>query len=249
MLKRMNARTRVSVFAFVVACWLPSGAGAVICKTVDADGVVSYSEVPAAECPEAVKLPDYSRYAPRPIDETRFRGAEGSANQSATLFAGYTRMVITQPAANGTVRSNQGEVPVSIELEPGLQPGHKIGLTLDGSSVEGSFASTSLQIGSVERGTHTLRAKVTDEAGRVLILSPSVLFTLRQRGLFDGASEDVKPPVEPAPGFPGGGNADFDAPDTPPDYAPQAPNYRPGSGGIPTTPGRTNPAFAPNYRP
>ena len=40
---------------------------AVVCKTVDAEGVVGYTDVPVEECANPITLPDYSRYAPRPI--------------------------------------------------------------------------------------------------------------------------------------------------------------------------------------
>jgi hypothetical protein len=256
MLGGMKGPTRLYLAACLVAWWLPSSVGAVICKTVDADGVVSYSEVPASECPEAVKLPDYSRYAPRPIDDSgNAPAAEATADEPVAPFAGYTRMAITEPAVNGTVRNNQGDVPVTIELEPELQPGHTIALTLDGRPVEGAFASTRLQIAGVDRGTHTLRAQVNDETGLVLIASSPALFTLRRRGLLDGPP-DVETPVEPSPGFPGNGDADFGSPGTPPDYTPGepdytpgAPDYTPGGGGIPSAPGGNNPAFAPKYTP
>ena len=241
----MNRLFSVSI---LVLAW-STQAWAVVCKTVDANGLVSYTDVPVEECRNPVKLPDYSRYSPRPISTP-----SGPVTATETeRFTGYSAMTIVTPDANGTVRSNEGRVPVAVELEPVLQADHRVVLLLDARPVEGEFSGTNIELSGVERGTHSLRAQVKDADGTVLISSPSVLFTLRKRGLLDGPP-DVENPVEPEPpepGFPSEPNPNpgFVAPGEPPDYSPGTPNYTPPSGGIPTTPGRTNPAFAPKYNP
>lgn len=236
--------------AVLVALILPVNAYAVICKTVDADGVVGYSDVPAAECPQAVKLPEYSSYTPRPITQPP-TAAAATTPQGEAEFNGYSSIAIVAPTPNGTVRNNEGRVPVGIDLQPGLQPGHAVTLLLDARPVPGTFSGTNIDLNGVERGTHTLRAQVKDAAGSVLIDSPSILFTMRQRGLFDGAADKPENPVEPGPGFPSPGNPNpgFGSPNDPPDFNPGTPNFTPGSGGIPASPGGNNPAFAPNYTP
>ena len=176
----------------------------------------------------------------------------------ATEFNGYSSIAIVAPTPNGTVRNNEGRVPVGIELQPGLQPGHEVTLLLDARPVPGTFSGTNIDLTGVERGTHTLRAQVRDAAGKVLIDSPSILFTMRQRGLFDGAAKKPENPIEPEPGFPNPGNPNpgFVSPSDPPDfdpeapdYNPQSPDYTPGNGGIPASPRGDNPAFAPKYTP
>lgn len=238
-----------SVCLSILALAWSTQAWAVICKTVDADGLVGYTDVPVEECQNPVKLPDYSRYSPRPIPNAT---SPVNATQ-AEPFTGYSELAIVRPEANGTVRSNEGRVPVAIEIQPMLQTGHRISLLLDGRPVDGEFSGTNIDLSGVERGTHSLQAQVKDAAGATMISSASVLFTLRKRGLFDGPP-DVENPVEPPspePGFPSEPNPNpgFVAPDGAPDYSPGTPNYAPPSGGISTTPGRTNPAFAPNYNP
>lgn len=176
---------------------LPGLGHAVICKTVDADGVISYTDVPVEECRTPVKLPDYSRYTPRPIQQpaTPPRGSKGEPSEPA--FAGYQSMQILQPVPDGTVRSNEGKVPVSIALEPALQEGHLVKLYIDGEPVRGSFSGVDIELSGLERGTHQLRAEVVDAGGQQLIGSTGVAFTLRKTGLFDGASG-------PPPGAPPG---------------------------------------------
>lgn len=229
---------------------------AVICKTIDADGVVSYSEIPAAECPQAVKLPDYSRYEPRELPSS----IDASATATDLPFTGYSAINIVLPEQNGTVRNNQGQVQVNIEMEPELQPGHRIKLFLDGGAVQGEFDGPSIQLAGVNRGTHTLRAVVSDASGQRLGDSPSVRFTLRQTTIFD--RERTRPPsIQPVPPIPENPieptpeNPIEPVPENPIEPAPESPadangpNFSPPSGGIPATPGRTNPAFAPKFNP
>ena len=218
---------------------VPALAQAVICKSVDAEGVVSYTDVPAGECGQEVKLPDYSRYAPRPIQRRSPGSAE--ATGSEMRFERYQTMSIVEPEQNGTVRSNDGQIAVAVDLQPDLQAGHKVVLLLDGRKVDGEFGSLNIQLSGVERGSHMLRAQVVDARGATLIASSSVRFTLRKLGLNDPGSKPEQP-IEP-------GKPPYQPPGTP-DYRPPAGgSYAPGgsSGPISTTPGQTNPAFTPKY--
>jgi hypothetical protein len=180
----------------VFVAMAPASAYAVICKTVDADGVVTYSEVPAAQCPEKVDLPDYSRYAPRPLPQT-IRDESPQEAAADESFAGYSEIAIVVPEQDGTVRDNQGKVMVNIALEPTLQDGHQVRLFIDGQAVPGSFDGTTIELSGVERGTHQLLAEVIDANGSSMLRSDSVSFTMRQVGLFDGAGG-------PPPGAPPG---------------------------------------------
>ena len=178
---------------------LPGIAQAVICKTVDPEGGVSYADIPAAECPQAVKLPDFSTYTPRPVQAPAESGDAATAKPEP--FERYASISILQPEADGIVRSNEGVVPVSIALEPTLQPGHRVTLYVDGQAVPGSFDGLAIELSGIERGTHNLQARISDAAGKVLIESSGIRFTLRQTGLFDRAPPP--PPPSPPPAKPG----------------------------------------------
>jgi len=177
---------------------LPGLAQAVVCKTVSPDGVVSYTDVPVEECRTPVKLPDYSRYAPRPVTGSKPPPAPASQQVQPTSAA-YSSMQIIQPAADGVVRSNEGKVPVSIALEPALQQGHLVKLFVDDEAVRGTFAGVDIELSGIERGSHTLRAEVQDANGRRLLAAPPVAFTLRKTGLFDGGQPNPNRPPAPNP--------------------------------------------------
>jgi len=178
---------------------LPGLAHAVICKSVDSEGVVSYTKVPASECPEPVRLPAYSTFESRPVPP----GAEGASADPAAgevSFEGYKTIKILQPEADGVVRSNEGKVPVTIALEPALQQGHRVALHVDGKAVQGAFDGLAIELSGIERGTHSVRARVSDADGKLLIESPPVSFTLRQTGLFDSLANTPRPPIgQPLP--------------------------------------------------
>ena len=89
-----------SIVLLLFLC-LPGFGHAVICKIIEADGSVTYTDVPEAECQNRVELPDYSRYTPREINRPLTATASGEEG-----FTGYTSFKIVSPEANGTVRNN-----------------------------------------------------------------------------------------------------------------------------------------------
>lgn len=214
------------ILLVAVLTFLLNPVQAVICKQVDPQGVVSYSDLPRDQCAQPVTLPDYSRYAPRPVSPApppasvpaAQSGDDASPDQS---FSGYTEMRIEQPAEGASVWNNEGKVPVAVFLAPTLQPGHKIQLLLDGQPAGPPFGSLAAALTNVDRGTHRISAQLLDQEGNVLKEAGPVSFTLHRTSV-------NRPARRPAD----------DGSSAPPGFAP-----------IPATPGKTNPAFAPRYTP
>lgn len=223
----------------------PAVASAVICKSLGEDGEIAYTDVPVGECKQEVDLPDYSRYEPRPIDQQEARPSDASG--TTIEFVRYESIAIVQPRTGGTERSNEGRVTVVIQLQPDLQPGHRVNLTLDGRPVTGSFDGVAIDLSGVDRGTHTLRASVADANGRILISTAPVTFTLRKTGLTDSNANPGPsvPPPQPEPGFPAPtGPADFSPPSSGGSFAPGADaDFSPGGAANYTPP--SSPGFAP----
>jgi len=216
--------------AFVVLPLIPRPAAAVICKTIDENGVVSYTDTPSNQCDNPVRLRGYSSYAPRQIDSPESGASNAPVPESGAVseFAGYRILRIVQPSNNATVRSNEGKVPVQISLQPGLQTGHSIRLILDGQAVATPTNSTDVVLSGIERGTHQLTAQVVDQEGNVVGSMNAVVFTL-QRAVLD---------ADQPPNTPGDGAYD-------PDYAPGG-RYAPPAGGFPEAPAGS-PAFNPTF--
>lgn len=218
----------------LLALSLPYPAQAVICKSLDENGVVSYTDAPVSECENPVRLRGYSRYSPRPFESSTANGTDGE--DAADAEKPYTGLRIVQPANDATIRSNAGKVSVQMTLEPALQAGHKIQLLVDGNPLGEPIAASDMVLSGVERGTHQLSARVVDGKGEVKGNMNTVTFHLRQEALGNTGSDTGD----------GSYNPDF-APRFTPGFTPDG-TYAPSGGGIPRTQG-TNPAFAPNYNP
>ncbi|HIP53169.1 MAG TPA: DUF4124 domain-containing protein, partial [Chromatiales bacterium] len=156
---------------------LPATALSDAYKWVDDEGV-HYSDRgrPGAE---VIHLPkDVSH--PSTHAATPPREKEEPAGSPETPVEGYTLFAITQPAQDGTVRSNVGKVQVVLSLEPDLAPDHRFRFYLDGKALEGEFSTAVVEFTNVERGEHSLRVEIVDiEKGRV-IAPRSTRFWLRR---------------------------------------------------------------------
>lgn len=238
-------------------------AHAVICKTINEEGVVGYTDTPVNECTTPVKLPEYSRYAPRPLS-TPIGSSATQDDRSANppeFFAGYTDMQIETPKNNGTVRSNEGKVPVKVVLRPALQKDHKIQFLLDGKSAGSPSASMAATLTGVTRGTHSLSAQVQNKNGRVLRSAGPIKFTLRKEALEQtpGSGDDngaYTPEYDPAGdqdksyGSKKAAEGTFDEGEKfKKDFdTSNKADYSSTPGSIPKSKG-TNPAFSPKYKP
>lgn len=166
----------MSIKILFVLLLLPGLAQAVICKTVGADGVISFTDVPAAECPPGAAIPDpVQRSAPAERADRVETGIGGRE-----VFPGYRSIAIETPQDEGTVRSNEGRVPVEIALEPGLQADHFLTAYLDGKAFRGRYGNDAIELTGVDRGTHELWVTVTDSKGKTLIESKKISFTLQR---------------------------------------------------------------------
>lgn len=174
--------------ALVLLLLVPATGLAVICKSVAPDGSVTYEDLPADQCEQPVDLPAYSTYTPRridlPVDTTPASTPADDAGDDEG-FAGYRELRIVRPADGDTVRNNNGEVPVELQAEPGLQPGHLVRLSLDGVPVSGDFDGLAINLNNVERGSHGLSAAIHDAAGSRLVASDVVQFTMRQASILN----------------------------------------------------------------
>lgn len=93
----------------------------------------------------------------------------------------YRLLSIAEPAEGQTVFDNRGDVSVRIELTPDLRVtvGDRLMLSVDERAAT-PVKGTKLQLHALERGAHTLQARVLDRSGHVLISSAPVTFYLWQ---------------------------------------------------------------------
>jgi hypothetical protein len=82
----------------------------------------------------------------------------------------YTGISVIAPAYDEGVRENSGTVTVVMGVDPGLRPGDVIEVLLDGQPVA-TAGGNQVTLSEVERGTHSLLARVVDPGGAVMIES------------------------------------------------------------------------------
>ena len=144
-------------------------------KWTDENGVVHYSDQPHQGA-EKIQVAKAQSYAAPPVAR---QGA--SSPPPSTMVAGhrYQRVQITSPVDGDVLLNTAGQVPVSIDVEPGLAAGHQIWLSLDGQRVD-SLSGPEGTLSGVDRGAHTLTLQIVDAAGAVVAQGDSVSFTVRQ---------------------------------------------------------------------
>jgi hypothetical protein len=176
---------RALVFTLMCIGACMAAHSATVYKWVDADGVTHFSDQPH---PGAQKITvqaaqTYSTPAPPRAPAQR----PGAVLPPRGV---YTACTISRPT-NDEVFMNTSTVPASVHLEPGVRPGDRIAVSLDGAAIPANVPSDSeFTLTSVVRGTHALSATVIEEAtGNVICQTPSVTFHVHQPTLLSPARQ------------------------------------------------------------
>ena len=154
---------------------LASAAYAQLYKSIDENGNVVYSDVPPSDGAEPVELP--------PINVIEGIKVPPPANEQAGEQLPLTYSIrITQPQNEQTFQ-NTREFPVTVNVEPPLQSGHQVAISLDGEvRVRGNELSAIVT--DVDRGEHRITAAVVDASGKPIITSPAVVVFVHRRSVF-----------------------------------------------------------------
>jgi hypothetical protein len=194
---------RIAFLSIISTPWLmlstQSMAGTTIYKTVDEDGNVVFTDTPPrADGPsETITLTSPNSFDPAEA------GTEGSGRQLWIVDPDaegeasgefYGALSVTSPADDESIRENAGNVTVTVKLEPpNLQPGHRIRLLLDGSPTGGTNTTGRFALSNVDRGTHSLKAEVVDDAGKLIYAGPSSTFHLQRYSVLNAPKRPVNP--------------------------------------------------------
>jgi hypothetical protein len=92
----------------------------------------------------------------------------------------YAAFDILQPEQQETLWNVAGNVGVSLEIAPVLQPGHHVGVYLDGELTGLATTASQFQLTEVFRGLHTMQAVILDNDGDVVLRSLAVTFMVQQ---------------------------------------------------------------------
>lgn len=158
---------------------LAGAAGATnVYRWVDENGQVHFSDRPA-EGAEVLKVPEAQTFSapPAPV-----RVPRPSAPDEAPPR--YESLEIVRPAQEEVLWNIEGQLEVSLQLQPRLRQGDRIELYLDDQRVEGLRpGSLQVRLSEVYRGVHVLKAEVRDSQGTLLIASQPRTFAVQQTSI------------------------------------------------------------------
>ncbi|KMQ73547.1 DUF4124 domain-containing protein [Marinobacter subterrani] len=151
-------------------------ASAEVYRNVDAYGNVTFSDEPSegAKAIEVKPVTTITLPKPEVVQET-----DKLREEVQKEGAVYESVSFVYPDNNQAFYSGSGDIQFQVQSTPGLQPGHKYEVTLDGQPV-GQSASGSIAVSNVFRGTHEARVHIVDENGVQIKTGPSISFTVHR---------------------------------------------------------------------
>jgi hypothetical protein len=155
-------------------------ASAEVFMYVDAQGNRVFTDQPKSGNAKRLALTKSNQMAAHPITAAPLIAATTPEEQP--VFH-YDLLRILVPEPDVTIRSNAGEVIVSATNEPGLQPGHRYRLLLDGQPTAEPGLSPVFPLSNIDRGSHTLSVEILDEQGRIVERTASQPFHMQRTSL------------------------------------------------------------------
>jgi hypothetical protein len=178
MLKTMRYLTLSLLILF-----MPAG-HADVYRSVDENGNVVYSDHPSKGA-EKIEIKDAQTIHLPSAGPFKYQPPPKEAPPR------YSTVAISHPGNDESIRQNSGDITVQVAVNPGLKPGDVISLLMDGKEVA-SGPATSVTLKNVDRGSHTLQARVVGSDGSTWLSSESVTFHLLRHTVLQ-----PKPPPGP----------------------------------------------------
>ena len=170
----MINRKKVISKLVVLLLLAPFTVCAQVYKWTDKDGNVHYSDTPQKTTDKPLDLPESMIYKAPPKPRINL-----DKPKKKEPYKAYKTFKIASPQNDGTVRSAPGNMTVSLQVSPGLRSGHEVVVMIDGKQV-GKGKSTSVSVANVDRGTHSLSAKIVDGSGKTVASASAITFHMKR---------------------------------------------------------------------
>jgi len=175
--------------------------GRVVYKSVDSKGNITFTDTaPIGRPSESIVVQSANTM---PVGLPSASGQENTADKPVQVK--YSMLVITNPTNDDLFGQDIESVTIAAQLEPNLQEGNTFQLYYDGQPV--GNGAMSYTVTELERGTHTVEAKVFDGNRKLLKAASPVQFTVRRISALNKltATQLSKGDTKPQPGTPIGG--------------------------------------------
>jgi hypothetical protein len=176
------------IVGLLACCWNAEARD--VFRTDTPDGAV-YSDT---ESPGSTRI---TIEAPLQVPVHQWSSAQPIAAPAApTAALDYVSLAIASPSNDETVRSNSGDLAVTIASEPPLQTehGHTVKISVDGKVHAAAGSGLTYTVSTLDRGTHTLAAMIVDRAGAELVRSAPVVVHLHRHSVKFRKKPVPKPP-------------------------------------------------------
>ena len=164
----MRSLKRWPLTILIIAC-CTCMAEAGIYKIVDPEGNITYTDTPPAEkSADQLELPPINQL---PVSKPAMAA---ELPLETKVFPGYSVVNLVRPVDDALIYYDQQNIVIQLALTPELQLGHLVQFYLDGAAYGRPVVATSYAVGNLERGSHTVSARVVTAQGEVVANSQSV---------------------------------------------------------------------------
>lgn len=174
---------RIALFTFTLI--FSFSAMADIYSWKDANGTTVFGDTPP-EAKKARKIETQPLTVIPSFKDPSLESTEDSSKDDNDDDEAYESFDVAYPTDDTTIRSNDGNLNISLDLSPSLKSSDKVFIYVDGKKIqeEGSN-SLSASLNNLDRGTHSLFAVVRNEGGDVLINSNTVTFHIQRNTIIN----------------------------------------------------------------
>lgn len=160
-----------------------------IYKYISPDGTVEYSDRPRRGATKMEVIPLQTYTPPAPLKTEMLQ--EGKLQKTSSYSYQVT---LVKPQDGATIRSNTGEVEIAVQVEPPLEKdsSYAVQLLLDGQKIGKLNPSGEYTLSDVDRGTHTLQAKLLTPAGKAVVRTSPVTFYMKRMSILFHPPSDGK---------------------------------------------------------
>ncbi len=187
----MRNATYLVALLCAAAMTLPAAAGERVYKRIGEDGVVEFTDVPDNNA-EEVEISEPQTYRAPPLPPV---APPAPAPQEAAFS--YS-LAIVSPTSEQAFPPGPGDVQVTVKVDPPVEARlrHRLELVVDGKPRP--LAGTSVTLKNMDRGAHTVSARVVDGTGKVVAESTAVTFYVQRPSILSpGRAPQAPPPSTP----------------------------------------------------
>lgn len=192
-MKLMTHKTFLLTLAVLLLTVMASPLAAQVYKIVDKDGNVTFTDKPPEDGAKPMDLPplsiietpDYEKTAREEAEAEEAAGGEKEV-PLRTLRNNFRDFAIIAPLQEESVWRPDGPISIAWSSSNQLMEGMSVQIFLDGRQQANTTASM-IPVSGLDRGEHTVTAKIVDARNRTIATAEPITFFVRQPGLANKA--------------------------------------------------------------